>query len=57
LGFNHDNPEKSCHPVKNNGSVFIAHGTHGIHGKKIFAFSFFCVFRVFRGQFYWFGSG
>jgi hypothetical protein len=22
LGFNHDNPEKSCNPVKNNGSYF-----------------------------------
>jgi hypothetical protein len=26
IGVNHDNPEKSCNPVKSNGPVFIAHG-------------------------------
>ena len=30
LDFNHDDPEKSCHPVKNNGWFLFNHGFHGL---------------------------
>jgi hypothetical protein len=47
IGVNHDNPEKSRHPVKNNGWFLIHHGGYGEHGvlfnKTIFHTSVFSV--------------
>jgi hypothetical protein len=53
IGVNHDHPEKSCNPVKNNGSFLIATKRHKRHKRGCFYFVRFVHFcGYFVGRFY-----
>jgi hypothetical protein len=47
LGFNHDNPEKSCNPVKNNGFIKIAAKRRKEHKKNTQSCAFCASLRLF----------